>query len=104
MRETTAALLLYLSDWSPTEDLCDPMCGSGTIAVEAALMTSGCSPGLIRYGGGVKRPSATRWGDLESPEAHWEDELNNARRLDRRKEMSSAGVPRIHINDIHPGK
>jgi hypothetical protein len=30
--------------------LCDPLCGSGTIAIEAALMATDTAPGLIRYG------------------------------------------------------
>lgn len=30
--------------------MCDPMCGSGTIAIEAALIASDTAPGLLKYG------------------------------------------------------
>lgn len=65
---------------------------------------SGCFPGLIRYGGGESKPSATLWGDLESPEADWDDEIKRALKLDKRKHMSNENLPRIHVNDIHPGR
>ena len=51
LRETTAAALLLMSGWDWTSEiLCDPMCGSGTIAIEAALLAADVAPGLIRYG------------------------------------------------------
>ena len=48
LRETLAAALVKLA--RPREDvlLWDPMCGSGTIATEAALMMTGTAPGLNR--------------------------------------------------------
>lgn len=49
LRETLAAGLLYLSRWRPKEDaLIDPMCGTGTILIEAALMAHNIAPGLNR--------------------------------------------------------
>jgi putative N6-adenine-specific DNA methylase len=36
IRETLAAAILELSEWSPGEPLLDPMCGSGTFVIEAA--------------------------------------------------------------------
>jgi putative N6-adenine-specific DNA methylase len=39
LRETVAAAMLIASDWNPiTEKLYDPMCGSGTIPLEAAML------------------------------------------------------------------
>ena len=39
LRETLAAAMLIMAEYDPEKDvLCDPMCGSGTIAIEAALM------------------------------------------------------------------
>lgn len=48
LRETLAAAMVRLS--RPREDvlLVDPMCGSGTIAIEAALYTGNIAPGLYR--------------------------------------------------------
>ena len=48
LRENLAAGLLALAQWSPGQALLDPMCGSGTIAVEAALIAAGRAPGLAR--------------------------------------------------------
>ncbi|HVU49474.1 MAG TPA: SAM-dependent methyltransferase [Polyangia bacterium] len=48
LRETLAAGVLALAGWSPAEALCDPMCGAGTIPIEAALVAAGRAPGLDR--------------------------------------------------------
>jgi putative N6-adenine-specific DNA methylase len=48
LRETLAAGLLALADWSPTTALFDPMCGAGTIPIEAAAQTLNLAPGLTR--------------------------------------------------------
>lgn len=48
LRETLAAGLLRLSGWQPGEPLCDPMCGSGTLPVEAAAIALGLAPGRAR--------------------------------------------------------
>ncbi len=48
LRETLAAGLVYLSRWTPERILADPMCGSGTIVIEAALMGRNIAPGLKR--------------------------------------------------------
>jgi putative N6-adenine-specific DNA methylase len=48
MRETLAAGVLALSGWRPEESLWDPMCGSGTLLVEAALRARSMSPGAER--------------------------------------------------------
>jgi len=48
LRETIAAALVILSRWTPERILADPMCGSGTIAIEAALIGKNIAPGLTR--------------------------------------------------------
>jgi putative N6-adenine-specific DNA methylase len=48
LRETLAAGLLALAGWRPDEPLVDPMCGAGTIPIEAALRALGRSPGATR--------------------------------------------------------
>lgn len=45
LRETLAAGLLLLLDWHGDVPLLDPLCGSGTIAIEAALMAAAIPPG-----------------------------------------------------------
>jgi len=48
LRETLAAALVILSKWEPTRVLADPLCGSGTIAIEAAMIGRNIAPGLNR--------------------------------------------------------
>lgn len=48
LRETLAAALLLASGYDGSEALCDPLCGSGTIAIEGALLAMGRAPGLLR--------------------------------------------------------
>jgi putative N6-adenine-specific DNA methylase len=48
LRETLAAGMLELAGYRGDEPLWDPMCGSGTIAIEAALLALGRAPGLSR--------------------------------------------------------
>lgn len=48
LRENLAAGLLALTGWTPAQPLLDPMCGSGTIVIEAALIAADRAPGLSR--------------------------------------------------------
>jgi putative N6-adenine-specific DNA methylase len=48
LRENLAAGLLALSGWRPGTPFLDPMCGSGTIAIEAASLAADRAPGLAR--------------------------------------------------------
>ena len=48
LRENLAAGLLVLAGWTPGIPFLDPMCGSGTIAIEAAMMAADRAPGLSR--------------------------------------------------------
>lgn len=58
LRETLAAALPVLAGWEPNTPLVDPMCGSGTIVIEAALRARGVLPkalGALRGGWGFER-------------------------------------------------
>lgn len=48
LRETLAAAMVKLSRPRDNVIICDPMCGSGTIAIEAALMATNTAPGIKR--------------------------------------------------------
>jgi putative N6-adenine-specific DNA methylase len=48
LRENLAAGLLRLARWRPDITLLDPLCGSGTIAIEAALIALDIAPGARR--------------------------------------------------------
>jgi len=49
LRETTAAAIILSSGWRRKFPLYDPFCGSGTIAVEAAMYAWDMAPGLGRH-------------------------------------------------------
>lgn len=48
LKENLAAGILMLTGWRPEEPLVDPMCGSGTFLLEAAMAARGIAPGLAR--------------------------------------------------------
>lgn len=48
LRETLAAALVALSPWRPGMVLHDPMCGTGTLMIEAAMRMANRAPGLTR--------------------------------------------------------
>jgi putative N6-adenine-specific DNA methylase len=48
LRETIAAAMVLASGWKGNEPLLDPMCGSGTIPIEAAMIARKIAPGLRR--------------------------------------------------------
>ncbi|MHB9031146.1 MAG: THUMP domain-containing class I SAM-dependent RNA methyltransferase [Candidatus Latescibacterota bacterium] len=55
LKETLAAGLVLLSGWNLLEDFHDPMCGSGTIAIEAGLLARRIPPNLHRKRFGFMR-------------------------------------------------
>ncbi len=71
IKETLAAALCSLSRLRPYHKLYDPMCGSGTILIEGALLAMNMAPGLTR---GF---SAERWDVI--PREVWEKERERAR-------------------------
>ncbi|MGL4606084.1 MAG: THUMP domain-containing class I SAM-dependent RNA methyltransferase [Eubacteriaceae bacterium] len=48
LKETISAALVYLSRWRPDRFFLDPLCGSGTILIEAAMIGKNIPPGLKR--------------------------------------------------------
>jgi putative N6-adenine-specific DNA methylase len=48
LKETLAAAMLALSGWTPNAPFIDPLCGSGTLAIEAAMIARNIAPGTRR--------------------------------------------------------
>ncbi len=61
LRETLAAAMLLGARWDPVQPLVDPLCGSGTIPIEAAMLARGIAPGLWRTF------AAERWPEAHAP-------------------------------------
>jgi len=60
LNEVLAAGLIMLSGWDGTTPFVDPMCGSGTLLIEAALIAKGMAPGIFRKHFGFEN-----WLDFE---------------------------------------
>lgn len=73
--ETLAAALLMLTPWNKDRILVDPFCGSGTFAIEAALMAMNRAPGVNR------NFTAEDWKNL-IPETLWQEARDEARDLE----------------------
>lgn len=87
LKETLAAALVMLSRWYPDRALIDPLCGSGTIPIEAGLIALNMAPGLKRTF------AAESWPVL--PAVLWEDAREEALDLMRREV-----APRVYGYDI----
>ena len=61
LNEVLAAGLILLSGWNPSQDFIDPMCGSGTLSIEAALIANKIPPGIFR-----KKFAFENWPDFDS--------------------------------------
>ena len=70
LRETLAAALVLLSKYRGLDPFRDPFCGSGTIAIEAALIAKNRAPGLNRSF------AAQKWPQIES--RLWMDAVEEA--------------------------
>ncbi len=76
LKENLAALLVALTGWDGTIPLADPMCGSGTIVIEAALRAANRAPGLLRSGFGFQR-----WTGFDR--LLWQELVKEARQSER---------------------
>lgn len=54
LRETLAAACLLAAEYDGTRHLVNPMCGSGTLAIEGALIATGRAAGLLRHDFGFR--------------------------------------------------
>ena len=70
LRETLAAAMILASGWRPDAPLLDPMCGSGTIPIEAAMIGRRIAPGLRR------NFQFMRWPNFDAP--LWKEMLARA--------------------------
>ena len=76
LKENLAAALLLRSGWPEIAErggaFVDPMCGSGTLVIEAALIAANCAPGLLRRRYGFERwlqHDAAAWSEMKQAAA-----------------------------------
>ncbi len=61
LNEVLAAGMILMSGWQGDTDFIDPMCGSGTLLIEAALIAKNMAPGLFR-----KEYAFEKWPDFDA--------------------------------------
>ncbi len=69
MQETLAAAVILATGWNSSSHFINPMCGSGTLAIEAALIGLNRAPGLFRNNYGfmhLKGFDESLWNDLRT--------------------------------------
>jgi putative N6-adenine-specific DNA methylase len=81
LRETLAAAMLLDAGWPGDGPLLDPMCGSGTIPIEAALIAREIAPGLARADREPRRFAFAAWPEFDG--TLWEVLVARARELIR---------------------
>jgi putative N6-adenine-specific DNA methylase len=89
LRETLAAAMLQWVEWQPEQHLLAPMCGSGTFAIEAALMATQTAPNLHHDFSFLHYPSLK--------EKDW------LKTLERCKDMKKDASPQIFASDYNEG-
>jgi len=91
MQETLAAAVLLAAGYDGTVPLVNAMCGSGTLAIEAALIAAGRAPGLVRT-------NFSFMHTLLFDEDAWQAIRANA----RRRSHAASSAARIVASDIDP--
>jgi putative N6-adenine-specific DNA methylase len=88
LQETLAAAVIMATAWKGNRNFINPMCGSGTLAIEAALMGLNQAPGLLRNNYGfmhLRGFNESLWNDL---------------RVQAKKEVKKTMEGRIIATDI----
>ena len=70
INEALAAGMLLLAGWKGQSDFYDPMCGSGTLLIEAALIARNIAPGVYRQGFAFEK-----WANFDAD--LWEEVYND---------------------------
>lgn len=91
LNEALAAGLLQLAAWDRATPLCDPMCGSGTLLIEAAHLAGDRAPGLHRD------VALLRW--IDADRALWSELLQEA---EARWAVGRGMIPPLMGNDRDP--
>jgi len=92
LRETLAAAIVNLSRWRGDRPFLDPLCGSGTIAIEAAMYAANIAPGINRHF------AAEKWKSI-SPKL-WSDVREEAREAEKKDFMPDISASDLSADSI----
>ena len=111
MQETLAAACIMAMNWNGKVPFLSPMCGSGTPAIEAAMIAMKKAPGTLKGhfafqsikgysriipGEKAPRVAPRQWAGA-SPEQIWKEMV-----IEATEEETTEGIPRIVATDISP--
>jgi 23S rRNA (guanine2445-N2)-methyltransferase / 23S rRNA (guanine2069-N7)-methyltransferase len=103
LRETLAASMLYRAKWQAFYEeglpFYDPMCGSGTLLIEAAMMAANIAPGLLRETDGLHHWGFQHWRHFAQDaqqQLRWQSILQDA---EDKKQVGLKNVPVITGSD-----
>lgn len=114
--EVLAAGILLKAGWDGSRDLIDPMCGSGTFLVEAALIATNTPAGIYRRGYGFERWTvgenaydADLWQELYDDDSQereflhhiWGSDISRVALEATEKNVRSAGLSKYITLDVH---
>ena len=99
LRETLAAAMLYRAKWQSFYEqslsFYDPMCGSGTLVIEAAMMAADYAPGSLRLDAGINF-GFMQWKQFDHDT--WSSILQEA---EQKKQAGLQSLPTICGSDIN---
>lgn len=114
--EVLAAGILLKAGWDGSRDLIDPMCGSGTFLIEAALIATNTPAGIYRKGYGFERWTvgenaydANLWQELYDDDSQereflhhiWGSDISRVAIEATQKNVRSAGLGKYITLDVH---
>ncbi|MCL7402433.1 MAG: class I SAM-dependent RNA methyltransferase [Thaumarchaeota archaeon] len=76
LQPTIASAMIKISGWKRSESLLDPMCGGGTIPIEAAIKLKNISPGLMKRGIRLEKLKFVDLDALKKIKKKIEDSIN----------------------------
>lgn len=90
LNETLAAGMIMLSKWDGKSNFTDIMCGSGTLAIEAAMIARNIAPGIFRNEFGFER-----WFDFDAD--LWKSLIDEAKRFEKPElDFKITGIDKSH--------
>jgi 23S rRNA G2445 N2-methylase RlmL len=95
LKETLAAAILRLAGWDRSSPLVDPMCGSGTIAIEAALWARRVAPGLLGRSYGFQR-----WASFDASQRRALEALRETAQAAVRAEADSPAIMALDCDGL----
>lgn len=101
MMESLAAATLLASGWDRTSPFINPMCGSGTLAIEAALLATHRMPGLLRSNYGFMHLNGYQVSDYQQAATEIQNKIQSV--PDLKIVATDISEDAVHITKVNAG-